>query len=78
MRSRWRHFRRSAAERSPLALELFDDVERRDDPRSPACEVRHKRLLVQSAIVENNGIRAEQIAEEMQGRHAEVWTFSSA
>ena len=55
--------------KKPSGVEFFDDVERRDDARSPACPVGHERFLVESAIVENNGIRAEQIAEEMQGRH---------
>ena len=55
--------------KKPSGVELFDDVERRDDARAPACPVGHKRFLVESAIVENNGIRTEQIAEEMQGRH---------
>jgi hypothetical protein len=39
-------------------MELFDNVQRRDDTRTPASAVRHKRLLVESVIVEHDGIRA--------------------
>src|SRR5271165_5267183 len=50
-------------------MKLFNNIKRRNDPRPPARAVRYKRFLIESAIVENNGIRAEQITQEMQGRH---------